>query len=118
MEDRVCLCKKIDPAEMINTQKALPADDVIYHMADFFKVFGDGTRLKILYFLMHHELCVADLSTLVNMQQSTVSHQLKLLRLNRLVKYRKEGITVYYSLDDSHVKSIFELALLHLREQR
>ncbi|MDD2228642.1 MAG: metalloregulator ArsR/SmtB family transcription factor [Candidatus Cloacimonetes bacterium] len=118
MEDKICLCKNIASTEMLIIKKGLPADEVINHMSDFFKVFGDGTRLKILYFLLHHELCVADIAALVNMQQSAVSHQLKLLRLNRLVKYRKEGITVYYSLDDSHVESIFELALSHLREQR
>jgi len=118
MEDKACLCKNIAPEEMSRIQSELPTGDTISHLAEFFKVFGDGNRLRILYFLSRHELCVADLAALVEMQQSAVSHQLKLLRLNRLVKLRKVGTTVYYSLDDSHVESIFELALLHLREQR
>jgi len=118
MNDKPCLCKNIGPEDFRETQACLPSPQTISRMAEFFKVFGDGTRLKILYFLSRHELCVADLSTLVEMQQSAVSHQLKLLRLNRLVKLRKVGTTVYYSLDDSHVESIFDLALLHLREQR
>ncbi|PKN73238.1 MAG: transcriptional regulator [Candidatus Cloacimonetes bacterium HGW-Cloacimonetes-3] len=117
MEDKVCLCKNIAAEEMQSIQAELPSALTISHMAEFFKVFGDGTRLKILYFLSRHELCVADIASLVEMQQSAVSHQLKLLRLNRLVKLRKDGTTVYYSLDDSHVESIFAMALLHLQEQ-
>jgi ArsR family transcriptional regulator len=118
MNDKACLCKNIAPEEMLSIKNELPSSDTFSHLAEFFKVFGDGNRLKILYYLSRHELCVADLSALVDMQQSAVSHQLKLLRLNRLVKLRKEGTTVYYSLDDSHVESIFDLALVHLREQR
>jgi len=72
--------------------------------------------LKILSYLSMKELCVADLSLLVQMQQSAISHQLMLLRLNRLVKYRKEGTTIYYSLDDEHINSIFKVALEHLQE--
>ncbi|MDD4308987.1 MAG: metalloregulator ArsR/SmtB family transcription factor [Candidatus Cloacimonetes bacterium] len=94
-----------------------PSEAANIRLAEFFKVFGDSTRLKILYFLSHHELCVADLSTLVGMQQSAVSHQLKTLKLHRLVKYRKEGVTVYYSLDDTHIESIFAIAREHLMEQ-
>lgn len=117
MEAKACLCKNIAPEEMQRIRAEVPSAQTISHMAEFFKVFGDGNRLKILYYLSRHELCVADLTSLVDMQQSAVSHQLKLLRLNRLVKLRKEGTTVYYSLDDSHVESIFALALLHLQEQ-
>ncbi|MDI9571616.1 MAG: metalloregulator ArsR/SmtB family transcription factor, partial [Candidatus Cloacimonadota bacterium] len=72
---------------------------------------------KILYYLSRHELCVADLALLVQMQQSAISHQLKLLRLDRLVKYRKEGTTTYYSLDDEHINSIFKVALEHSQER-
>ncbi len=118
MEAKTCLCKNIDPQEMQSMQNEVPNADTISRMAEFFKVFGDGTRLKILYYLSRHELCVADLSGLVGMQQSAVSHQLKLLRLNHLVKLRKEGSTVYYALDDCHVDSIFALALLHIQEQK
>lgn len=111
-----CLCKMISDIEINEIKANLPDGQTIDHLSEFFKVFGDGTRLKILYFLSRHELCVADLSTLVGMQQSAVSHQLKILRMNRLVKYRKDGTTIYYALDDSHVQSIFDVALEHVRE--
>lgn len=111
-----CLCKMIDDRDIELARKELPDALTIGHLSDFFHVFADGTRLKILYFLSRHELCVADLSTLVEMGQSAVSHQLKVLRLNRLVKYRKEGTTYYYSLDDEHVRSVFEVALEHVHE--
>ena len=110
------LGKSISAEEMENIKRHIPADEVIQKMAEFFKVFGDGTRLKILSYLSMKELCVADLSLLVQMQQSAISHQLMLLRLNRLVKYRKEGTTIYYSLDDEHINSIFKVALEHLQE--
>lgn len=112
-----CLCKLISPTEMENIKGNLPKQETIERLSDFFKVFGDPTRLKILYFLSKHELCVADLSSLVGLQQSAVSHQLKLLRLNRLVKTRKVGTTVYYNLDDLHIQSVFDVALEHLEEQ-
>ena len=116
MKTLFCLSKSISEEDMKDIKKHIPKDDTIQNMAEFFKVFGDGTRLKILYYLSRHELCVADLALLVNMQQSAISHQLKLLRLNRLVKYRKAGTTNYYSLDDEHINSIFEVALEHLQE--
>jgi len=116
MKTLTCLCKSISEEEMDDIKKHIPKDNTIQNMAEFFKVFGDSTRLKILYYLSRHELCVADLALLVNMQQSAISHQLKLLRLNRLVKYRKEGTTNYYSLDYEHINSIFKVALEHLQE--
>ena len=112
-----CLCKSISPEEMQKIKNELPNEENIERLAEFFKVFGDPTRLKILYFLSRHELCVADLSIAVGMQQSAVSHQLKLLKLHRLVRYRKEGATVYYALDDLHIESIFDIARIHLQEQ-
>jgi ArsR family transcriptional regulator len=117
MKQQNCLCKSISVEEMEDIKTHIPEDETIQKMADFFKVFGDGTRLKILYYLSRHELCVADLALLVQMQQSAISHQLKLLRLDRLVKYRKEGTTTYYSLDDEHINSIFKVALEHLQER-
>jgi len=117
MNDVICLCKSISPDEMQIIKAELPDENTSNQMAEFFKVFGDATRLKILYFLSRHELCVADLSLLVGMQQSAVSHQLKILKLNRLVKYRKDGVTVYYALDDNHIESIFAIARQHLMEQ-
>ena len=117
MKRQNCLCKNISVEEMEDIKTHIPEDETILKMADFFKVFGDGTRLKILYYLSRHELCVADLALLVQMQQSAISHQLKLLRLDRLVKYRKEGTTTYYSLDDEHINSIFKVALEHSQER-
>lgn len=111
-----CLCKMISDSEIEEIKANLPDGRTMDHLSEFFKVFGDSTRLRILYYLSRHELCVADLSTLVGMQQSAVSHQLKILRLNRLVRYRKEGTTIYYGLDDTHVQSIFDIALEHICE--
>jgi len=112
-----CKCKQIGDIEIANIVKGLPLNETMEQLADFFKVFGDFSRLKLIYFLSKAELCVADLSTLAGMQQSAVSHQLKTLRLSRLVKTRKEGTVVYYSLDDQHIKNLFDLALEHLEEQ-
>jgi len=114
--DTPCLCKMIDNKEIERSVQEMPDAGTIGQLGDFFQVFADGTRLKILYFLSRHELCVADLASLVGMGQSAVSHQLKVLRLNRLVKFRKEGTTNYYSLDDEHVRSVFEVALAHVDE--
>ena len=112
-----CKCKQIGDKEIANIVNGLPHAETMERLADFFKVFGDFSRLKLLYFLSKAELCVADLSTLAGMQQSAVSHQLKTLRLSRLVKTRKEGTVVYYSLDDQHIKNLFDVALEHLEEQ-
>ena len=114
--DAICKCKYIDQKELESTIAQQPDAETIERLSTFFSVFGDGTRLKILYYLSRHELCVADLASLVKMGQSAVSHQLRNLRLNRLVKVRKEGTTSYYSLDDFHVQSIFEVALAHINE--
>lgn len=111
-----CHCKDIPAQELQNIQTALPGGQDIDRLSDFFKVFGDSTRLRILYFLSRHEFCVADLSALTEMQQSAISHQLKILRLHRLVKYRREGTTIYYSLDDQHVQKVFAIALEHITE--
>jgi ArsR family transcriptional regulator len=111
-----CRCKNIPEAEMADIKAALPDGRTIDYLSDFFRVFGDSTRLRILYFLTRSEFCVADLAELVGMQQSAISHQLKILRLHRLVKYRKEGTTIYYSLDDEHVEKVFGIALDHINE--
>lgn len=95
----------------------VPKDGTIVELSNFFSVFADPSRLKLVYYLSQHELCVADLASLSNMSQSAVSHQLKTLRLNRLVKIRKEGTISYYSLDDDHIQSVFEIALQHVNEE-
>lgn len=116
--DRKCLCKMIPDSEIKKIKAGLPDPQNLELLGNFFKVFGDGTRLKILYFLSRHELCVADLAALAEMQQSAVSHQLQILRLHRLVKFRRSGTTIYYSIDDLHVQSVFDVALEHISEDR
>lgn len=86
----------------------MPRDEVLYDLSDFFKTLGDSTRMKILFVLFKTEMCVCDIAELIGMTQSAVSHQLRVLKQARLVKFRKEGKIVYYSLDDEHVKQIFD----------
>lgn len=90
------------------------SDELIYDVADFFKIFGDSTRIKILYTLLDREMCVGDLVEALDMNQSAVSHQLRVLRQNDLVKFRKDGKTVIYSLDDEHVSGLLEQGLCHI----
>lgn len=97
-------------------QKLLPNEDTLYDLAELFKVFGDSTRIKILYVLFESELCVCDIAQLLGMTQSAVSHQLRILKANSLVKFRREGKTVFYSLDDDHVRSILSLGMEHVEE--
>ena len=96
--------------------KEMPKEEVLYDLAEIFKVFGDTTRVKILYSLFKTEMCVCDIATIVNVSQSAVSHQLRLLKQAKLVKHRKTGKVVYYSLDDEHVKNIFDAGLAHIEE--
>lgn len=95
-------------------KEGLPSEEVLYDIADFFKVLGESTRLKILYALLKDELCVGELSEFLGINQSSVSHQLRTLRQNDLVKFRKQGKTVFYSLDDAHVESLLHQSLEHL----
>ena len=116
MEQEQCLCKYIPQEKIDAILKAMPENSRIEQLGELFRLFGDTSRLKIIHILMHQELCVADLSALLQMQQPAVSQQLKLLRLSRLVKHRKDGKTVYYTLDDEHVSELFNIALKHLQE--
>ena len=94
----------------------MPEDEILYDLAELFKVFGDSTRIKILYALFESELCVYDIARLLNLSQSAISHQLKILKANKLVKYRREGKTVFYSLADDHVISIISQGMDHICE--
>ena len=94
----------------------LPNEDFIYDLADFFKVFADSTRMKIIYALMEEELCVCDIANIVQTTQSAISHQLRILKQSKLVKYRKEGKVVYYSLDDEHISQIVKKGREHIEE--
>ena len=94
----------------------LPPDEQLFDLAELFKVFGDSTRIKILYILLEGEMCVAHISEMLSVTQSAVSHQLRLLKASRLVKFRREGKTVYYSLADDHVREIIDCGLEHISE--
>lgn len=94
---------------------AMPCEEKLFNLADFFKVFADTTRIRILYALFQTEMCVCDIAYLLEMSQSAISHQLRILKQAKLVKFRKEGRVVYYSLDDEHVQAIFEQGYQHIR---
>ncbi|MCR5581652.1 MAG: metalloregulator ArsR/SmtB family transcription factor [Pseudobutyrivibrio sp.] len=94
----------------------LPDEDALYDLAELFKVFGDSTRVRILFALFEAELCVCDLSEALDMTQSAISHQLQILRTNKLVKSRREGKQIYYSLADEHVVTIMAQGLNHILE--
>lgn len=97
-------------------KRNIPDDEKLYDLAELYKIFGDSTRIKILYVLLESEMCVCDISTLLSVSQSAVSHQLKILRQSDLVKPRREGKTVFYSLADDHVKTIINNGLEHINE--
>ena len=97
-------------------KEKMPDEDELYDLAEIFKVFGDSTRIKILYVLFEQEMCVCDIAQLLNMTQSAISHQLKILEQSRLVKNRREGKAVFYSLADGHVRSIINQGLEHIEE--
>ena len=116
MDENLCEITIIHEDVVKKVKKIMPEDDEIYDLAEFFKVFADSTRMKIIYALMENELCVCDLANIVNTTQSAISHQLKILRQSKLVKFRKEGKVVYYSLDDNHINQIFNCGLCHIEE--
>lgn len=93
-----------------------PEEELLYDLADLFKIFGDTTRIKILYALRESELCVSAIADLLNMNQSAVSHQLKVLKQSKLIRFRREGKTMFYSLADDHVVTIIDQGMDHLSE--
>ena len=95
----------------------MPDEDLLYDTAELFKVFGDSTRTRILSALLIEELCVCDIASLLNMTKSAVSHQLRILRQTKIVKSRRSGKEIYYSLDDEHISKIYGMALEHLQEE-
>lgn len=112
-----CNCTVIHEDIIKQVSETMPEEETLYDVAELFKVFGDTTRIKILCALFESEMCVCDIASLLNMNQSAISHQLRVLKQARLVKYRKDGKVVYYSLDDEHVKHIFDQGLLHVNER-
>ena len=112
-----CQDEELHPEAIHRVREKLPQDEVLYDLAELFKIFGDSTRVKILYALLEaEELCVCDIASLMDVTQSAVSHQLRVLKSSKLVKFRKEGKTVYYSLADDHVCRILSQGMEHICE--
>ena len=106
----------LDEQTLQRLQDDLPGDELLYDLAELFRVFGDSTRIKILYALFESELCVNDIAQVVGLSQSAVSHQLRLLKANKRVRFRRDGKTIYYALDDDHVRSMIALGMEHVEE--
>ena len=109
-----CDCEAIHEDVVNQVHEQMPPGNVFFDLANLYKTFSDPTRVKILWALHCHEMCVCDLSALLNMTKSAISHQLKSLRMSNLVKFQKQGKVVYYSLADDHVKDIFEKGFDHI----
>ena len=120
MEDRYTVecCDFIHAHEDIvkKVQKEMPSEDTLYDLTELFRIFGDSTRVRILYVLFEAEMCVCDIAMLLGLTQSAISHQLRALKNARLVKSRRDGKTVFYSLADDHVKTIIDQGLEHVSE--
>ena len=112
-------CDKIeiheDLLKIVND--TMPEETKLYDLAELFKVFGDSTRIRILFVLFEAEVCVCDLAQALSMTQSAISHQLKILKQNKLIKSRREGKSIFYSLDDQHVRSILSMGMEHIMER-
>ena len=118
MEQTICEYNIIHEDVIQRVQARMPEETPLLEVSELFKVFGDSTRSRIICALRIEEMCVCDLSALLHMTQSAVSHQLRILRTSRLVKCRKQGRVVYYSLDDTHIGDIFAMAFAHIMEER
>jgi len=110
-------CTVIHQEVVDRVRETMPNDDLLLELADTFKLFSDSTRLKILYALMEAEMCVCDISVLLGMSKSSVSHQLRVLKQSNLAKYRKAGRAIYYSLADDHVRTICRMGMEHVLEE-
>jgi ArsR family transcriptional regulator len=113
----ICSCDVIHEDIVKKVKDKMPAEENLYDLVELFKVLGDSTRIKILWALDEAEMCVCDIAYLLNMTSSAISHQLKVLKQARLIKNRREGKIVYYSLDDEHVRQIFDQGITHIAEQ-
>ena len=111
-----CECNEIHMDAVAKRKDSMPGEEKLYELSDFFKIFGDSTRISILFAIDAGDMCVCDIAELLKMTKSAVSHQLKILRQSQLVKYKKVGKNVYYSLADEHVRDIIEKALEHIEE--
>ncbi len=111
--DGVHIPKQLDEKKL---KEAIPDKESLLTLSEFFKVFGDVTRIRILYLLSRSDLCVHDITSLLEMNQSAISHQLRILKQARLVRYKRNGRSICYSLDDDHVKQIFNQGFEHINE--
>ena len=116
MEEHICCTHGVHTDIVNKVSKVMPDESVLFEAAELLKVFGDSTRLRIIFVLCENELCVCDIARLLGMTQSAISHQLRVLKQARLVSSRRDGKTIFYSLCDDHVKSIFYLAMEHVME--
>lgn len=112
-----CDCDVIHDDIVAKVKENMPEENSLYDLAELFKVFGDSTRVRILWALDSSEMCVCDIAYLLNMTQSAISHQLRVLKQAELVKNRRDGKIVYYSLADDHVRTIFDQGLTHINEK-
>jgi len=117
MEVEHCDFLHTHPDVVEKVQEHMPAPEELQSLAEFFKVFGDSTRIRILYVLFQSEMCVCDLAQVLNMTQSAISHQLRILKQMKLVSNRREGKTVFYALADGHIKTIINQGMEHISEQ-
>ncbi len=115
-EKMLCDCNVIHDEIVGRVRQKMPAEETLYDLAELFKVFGDSTRIKIICALFEEEMCVCDIAYLLNMTQSAISHQLRVLKQARLVKRRRAGKIIFYSLDDKHIEEIFNQGLNHINE--
>ena len=117
-ENEVEKCEYIHIHEdIVNKVKVtLPEEEILYDLADFYKVFADSTRIKILYALLQSEMCVCDLAQILNASQSAISHQRRRLKQMKLVKFRREGKAIFYSLSDDHIETILNQGFEHISE--
>jgi ArsR family transcriptional regulator len=111
-----CDCTVVQRDVVEKVRSIMPPEENLYDLAEFFKVFGDSTRIKIIWALVEEEMCVCDIAFLLNMTHSAISHQLRVLKQSRLVKPRREGKNIFYSLDDQHIEAIFKQGLDHINE--
>ena len=112
-----CDCNIIHEDIVKQTLKNMPKQELFTQLAEFFKIIGDPTRTKILFALDQNEMCVCDIANVLNMTKSSISHQLATLRKSGIVKSRREGKEVYYTLDDEHIKQVFEIAIEHIEHK-
>lgn len=116
LEDMVCQEHHIHHELLNNINQEMPKEEELYDLAELFKVFGDSTRIKILFVLFEAEVCVCDIAEALNMTQSAISHQLRILKQSKLVKARREGKSIFYSLSDDHVRLIIAQGIDHIKE--